>query len=79
MRPDEVGIGTQEENGTVEAQVLVTEPLGGDMLVDVALGSSKLLVKTKPDFGADMGMPCYLRFDTRRWHLFAKDTGLAYF
>ena len=54
LRPDEISIGTEPQSGAVKARVLVTEPLGGDMLVDVALGDTKLLVKTKPDFQADM-------------------------
>ena len=49
------------------------------MLVDTALGDHKLLVKTKPDFQGPTGEACWLTFDTERWHLFARDTGLAYF
>ena len=77
MRPDEIGIA---ENGEgVGAQVLVTEPLGGDMLVDVGLGDSKLLVKTKPDFTGTRGDRCSLRFDRARWHVFDAQSGLAFF
>ncbi|MGF1474981.1 MAG: ABC transporter ATP-binding protein [Geminicoccaceae bacterium] len=79
IRPDEIRIRTTPSDGATRARVLVTEPLGGDMLVDVALGDTKLLVKTKPDFQADMGDDCFLTFDTKRWHLFACDTGIAYF
>lgn len=79
LRPDEIAIATSPREGAVGARVLVTEPLGGDMLVDVALGDTKLLVKTNPDFEAGMGDDCYLTFDRRRWHVFARDTGLAYF
>ena len=79
MRPDEIAIHDGASNGAVKAKVLVTEPLGGDMLVDVGLGDSKLLVKTKPDYQAGMGADCYLTFDTHRWHVFAKDSGLAFF
>ena len=63
----------------VAAQILLTEPLGGDMLVDAAVGQEKFLVKTKPDFQGRRGDACRLAFDTGRWHLFDRDTGLAYF
>jgi len=79
LRPDEIAIKAAPVAGAEKGQVMVTEPLGGDMLVDVSLGETKLLVKTKPDFKAGMGDDCYLTFDTARWHVFAKDTGLAYF
>jgi len=63
----------------IVGEVLVTEPLGGDMLVDCSLGDHKLQVKTKPDYTGRRGEACNLTFDTERWHLFARDTGLAYF
>ncbi|MGH1479423.1 MAG: ABC transporter ATP-binding protein [Geminicoccales bacterium] len=79
LRPDEISIKAASVDGSAKGRVLVTEPLGGDMLVDVTLGDTKILVKTKPDYKADMGDDCYLTFDTERWHVFAGDTGLAYF
>ena len=49
------------------------------MLVDCALADNKVLVKTSPDFAGGRGEECWLTFNTARWHLFASDTGLAYF
>jgi len=79
VRPDEISIKAEPVDGSAKGRVLVTEPLGGDMLVDVTLGDTKILVKTKPDYKADMGDDCYLTFDRERWHVFAGDSGLAYF
>ncbi|MDH3693209.1 MAG: TOBE domain-containing protein, partial [Gammaproteobacteria bacterium] len=79
IRPDEVAIKSAADTNAIPAQILITEPLGGDMLVDVTLGEQKMLVKTKPNFTGGMGEQCYLTFNTERWHLFATDTGLAYF
>jgi len=79
VRPDEIAIKAVPVDGAIKGRVLLTEPLGGDMLVDVMLGDTKVLVKTKPDFKAAMGEDCYLTFDTARWHVFTKDTGLAHF
>ena len=79
MRPAEIAIAASGVDGAVKANILVTEPLGGDMLVDCALGESKVLVKTKPDFAGVRGEECWLTFNTTRWHLFAPETGLAFF
>ncbi len=79
VRPDEIGISHEPSDQAIKAKVLVTEPLGGDMLVDASVGDTKLLVKTKPTFKADMGDDCYLTFDRTGWHVFAGDSGLAYF
>lgn len=79
IRPEEMRVSLTQTPGSVPSQVMVTEPLGGDMLVDCELGGTKLLVKTKPDFKGQMREACYLTFDPNRLHLFAKDTGLALF
>ena len=79
MRPAEIGIAAAGVDGAIKANILVTEPLGGDMLVDCDLADTKILVKTKPDFAGVRGEECWLTFDRARWHLFAVDTGLAYF
>ena len=79
IRPDEIDIAPAPSVDAIKARVLVTEPLGGDMLVDVALGDNRLLVKTKPMQHLDMGSDCYLAFDRDRWHVFAKGSGIAYF
>jgi multiple sugar transport system ATP-binding protein len=79
IRPDQIAIGAAPGPGTIAARVLVTEPLGGDTLVDCGLGDHKVLVKTKPDYAGGRGEACHLTFDTQRWHLFSRETGLAYF
>ena len=50
---------------------MITEPLGGDMLVDTSVGKEKVLVKTKPDFTATMGQEYFLNFYKQRWHVFS--------
>ena len=64
MRPAEIAIVPPGVDGAVKANILVTEPLGGDMLVDCALGDNKVLVKTKPDFAGVRGEACWLTFNT---------------
>lgn len=79
IRPDEIAIAAEGGDLAFQGKVLITEPLGGDLLIDVSLGGSKALVKAKPSYRGSQGDPCYLRFDRNRWHLFAKDSGQAYF
>ncbi|MGD9507686.1 MAG: ABC transporter ATP-binding protein [Geminicoccaceae bacterium] len=79
IRPAELALVPAGSEGAVRARIVVTEPLGGDMLVDCALGENKVLVKTGPDFAGSRGEECWLTFDKTRWHLFAADTGVAYF
>jgi multiple sugar transport system ATP-binding protein len=79
MRPADITIAQTGVDGAVRARILVTEPLGGDMLVDCAVGDHKVLVRTRPDFAGTRGDECWLAFDRSRWHLFAAETGLAYF
>jgi multiple sugar transport system ATP-binding protein len=79
IRPDQIAITLDPRPGTIPAGVMVTEPLGGDMLVDTSIGDHKFLVKTRPDFAGRRGDPCHVTFDTGRWHVFAGETGLAFF
>ncbi|HEX2529285.1 MAG TPA: ABC transporter ATP-binding protein [Geminicoccus sp.] len=79
VRPDQVTITTEPRSGAFQGRILVTEPIGGDMLVDVSLGGDKVLVKTSPDFEGAMDQPCYLTLDRGRWHLFGNDDGVALF
>lgn len=79
IRPDEIAISIKPGDKSIPGKILVTEPLGGDMLVDMTIGEHKLMVKTKPDFRGAMGEECHIKFDTDHWHLFDMDSGKAYF
>ncbi len=80
IRPDDVSISTNpSEKHSIEGEVLVTELLGGDMLVEAQIEGSRVTVKTDPSYEADMGDQCYLAFDSARWHLFDINTGSTLF
>ena len=80
IRPDDVSISTmQTEKHSIVGEVLVTELLGGDMLVEAQIDGSRVTVKTDPGYEADMGDKCYLAFDSTRWHLFDNNTGSTLF
>ena len=79
IRPDQISISTSS-GGIVSGHIKITEPLGGDTLVDVDLkGADHVLVKTNPDFHGEMNQACSMTFDTSRWHFFSKETGVAFF
>ena len=79
IRPDQIAISLGQD-GLAKGSIKITEPLGGDTLVDVDLkGANHVLVKTDADFKGQMGEACSLTLDTSRWHFFSKETGVAYF
>ncbi len=79
VRPEEVAIHHSAGEGAFSGNVMLTEPLGGDLLVDVALKDSKVLVKAKPSYQGSQGDTCHLTFDRTRWHLFSNENGVAHF
>lgn len=81
IRPDDIQIALERRTATdVEAKVFITEPIGGDMLVDTQLADGRrMLVRTKPGFAGHAGDTCYLTFDTNRWHLFSAEDGRAHY
>lgn len=81
IRPDDIRIALERDDAdAVEARVFVTEPIGGDMLVDTELADGRrMLVRTKPGFVGRPGDTCYLTFDTGRWHLFSASDGRAHY
>ena len=79
IRPDQIAISLSPSPGAIEGEIALVEPLGGDTLVDVDVPGTRLLVKTDPNFTAGMATACHLTFDTSRWHLFARDNGVAYY
>jgi len=80
IRPDDVMISpSRTENHVIPGEVLVTELLGGDMLVEAMIDKTRVTVKTDPGYTADMGDACFIGMDSSRWHVFNKETGAAHF
>ncbi len=81
VRPDDVAIAMQPEgNRSAQASIFVTEPIGGDTLVDTQFGDgARMLVKTRAGFAGAIGDPCHLTINTARWHAFSATSGEAYF
>ena len=80
IRPDNLAIEPGAD-GTLDVpgEIFVTEPLGGDMIVEVTIGSDRVMVKTKIGPMGGPGDPCRVGFDVDKLHVFDINTGVAYF
>jgi multiple sugar transport system ATP-binding protein len=72
VRPEDVEI-VAPGNGAIPATVYVTEPLGGETVVDLRLGDRVIKVLAPATIKVAEDDAVAARFDTRRLHLFAED------
>ncbi|MDQ3560597.1 MAG: ABC transporter ATP-binding protein [Pseudomonadota bacterium] len=84
VRPDDLALSNgsvaDPGDGAALGRIFVTEPVGGDTLVDVKLTEEqRLLVRTRAGFDGDSGDPCVIRLNQDRIHLFSRESGVAYF
>lgn len=78
IRPEHVTISANpSEHHPIKGEVLVTELLGGDLLVEANVNDTRVTVKTDPAYHADMGDACYLGMDRSQWHLFESESGVS--
>ncbi|MEW6231546.1 MAG: ABC transporter ATP-binding protein [Chloroflexota bacterium] len=73
IRPEDIAVGAVEE-GTLPAEVYVTEPLGREILVDLRCGRDTIRALVAPPFAAPMGQAVGLRLDLSKAHLFDPQT-----
>ena len=64
-------------NGGALANVFVTEPLGGETVVDLHLGGQVVKALTPPALAPVPGADVRVSFDPRRLHVFDAATGAA--
>jgi multiple sugar transport system ATP-binding protein len=72
LRPEHIRIGPPGGEG-VPAEVQFLEPVGSDLYLTVAVGETKLQVRTDPDSPVRTGENVALLFDPWRVHVFAAD------
>jgi multiple sugar transport system ATP-binding protein len=72
VRPEDVHIDADGEGG-VAATVYVTEPLGGETVVDLQLGDRVVKALAPPTVQLTPDQAVRARLDPRRLHLFAED------
>ncbi|MBT5242462.1 MAG: ABC transporter ATP-binding protein [Rhodospirillaceae bacterium] len=80
IRPDDLTISMGADHGMeFSGKIFVTEPLGGDMLIEVDLGRDRMTVKLKIAELGQPGDPCGIAFNTEKLHVFDRETGTAFF
>jgi len=80
IRPDDLTIAVGENHGMeFSAKIFVTEPLGGDMLIEAELGRDRMTIKRKISELGQPGDPCGIAVNIEKLHVFDRDTGEAYF
>ena len=80
IRPDDLTIETGTDHGLeLSAKIFVTEPLGGDMLVEADFGQDRITIKRKITDLGQPGDPCGIAVNGEKLHVFDRDSGEAYF
>ena len=75
VRPEDVHIGSGNDGAA--AAVFVTEPLGGETVVDLHLGGQVVKALTPPALAPAPDTNVRVTFDPRRIHVFDAGTGVA--
>jgi ABC-type sugar transport system ATPase subunit len=77
LRPEAIDLSLGNGNGAHPAEVLVSEPLGSEVIVNVKLGDALLKVRTAPAVRPDPGTRVYLRAVPEGVRVFDAATGSA--
>jgi multiple sugar transport system ATP-binding protein len=72
IRPEDVSIAVGGDEG-IETTVYVTEPLGGETVVDINLHDCLVKALAPPTLSLDVNQPVRALFDPKRLHLFDED------
>jgi len=80
IRPDDLTIEMGTDHGMeFSASIFVTEPLGGDMLIEAMLGKDRMTIKRKISELGQPGDPCGIAFNIEKLHVFDPESGEAFF
>src|SRR5256885_7430289 len=77
LRPEAIALRLARDDGAQPADVLVSEPLGSEVIVNVKLGEALLKVRTPPEIRPDPGTRVYLRAAPEGVRVFDAATGAA--
>ena len=76
IRPENITIFVEKQgDGTVPAEIYVTEPLGNKTIVDVKIGEEIIKVITQAAFPGKPGQNIWLRMKESKFHLFDTESG----
>ena len=77
LRPEAIDLERAPAFGAQPAEVLVSEPLGSEVIVNVKLGDVLLKVRTGPDVRPDPGTAVFLRARPDGVRVFDASSGAA--
>src|SRR5207237_10927519 len=77
LRPEAIDLELTAASGAQAADVLVSEPLGSEVIVNVKLGDALLKVRTAPEVRPDPGTRVFLRARPEGIRLFDASSGAA--
>src|SRR5437667_3754703 len=77
LRPEAIELDMVAREGAQPAEVLVSEPLGSEVIVNVKLGGGVLKVRTGPDVRPDPGTRVFLRAQPAAVRVFDASSGAA--
>jgi ABC-type sugar transport system ATPase subunit len=73
LRPEHFRVGAPGEPGGIAGRVEFLEPVGSDLYLTVAVGDTRVQVRTDPDSPLTAGEHLTLHFDAARVHVFGAD------
>jgi multiple sugar transport system ATP-binding protein len=79
IRPENISISTDSTNGASPATVYVTEQMGNETLVVLAIEDLRLMARAPADFRLPPETPVWFTFEMDKLHFFDADTGLRLF
>jgi len=78
VRPEDIFLEKKKTpDNFIVAEVYVTEPLGGEVLIDLKVGDNLIRVKNVSDFNVSIGEKVWAGFRTEKMYVFDKKTGKA--
>jgi multiple sugar transport system ATP-binding protein len=76
VRPETIEVSRNNTAG-IAGTVYVEEPLGSDIFLTVQTGNTHLIIRTSPEFRAEIGEPVRLHFNPAKLYFFDPQTGSA--
>ncbi|HSD47754.1 MAG TPA: ABC transporter ATP-binding protein [Pyrinomonadaceae bacterium] len=78
IRPEHVHVLTEPQDGAIPASVYVTELMGNETFVFLAVGSYKIIARAPADFRAEVESKVWLHLETDKMHFFPKTQSTDY-
>lgn len=74
IRPEDIALCNEGDEGALAGRVDVTEFMGAELFITIAVKDTTLVAKVRPEQDVKMGDSIWFRFDPTRIHLFDKET-----